>query len=256
MEEHVGKLPDCCDPAKTGVRKTTIAIVKAFLAPDRTPSIEHEAFKMGLAALVILLALLGIGFFGFFRASPVILDQYGWLVAFLAIGVVLNSASVWHLRHHKPTHSTGMMVGMTVGMMTGFLVGIIIAITNGIFIGALIGLIVGFVAGSWAGKCCGLMGMLEGQMAGFMGGPMGAMTSIMMINDNYLLFIPITLVAMAIILAGLLYLVHQESGGADNAKPFKTDLLMFAALNFAFVLVLVLIMLFGPKSAFVQLTIQ
>jgi hypothetical protein len=31
---------------------------------------------------------------------------------------------------------------------------------------------------------------------------------------------------------------------------------IIAALNFAFVLVLVLIMLFGPKSAFVQLTIQ
>ena len=60
-------------------------------------------------------------------------------------------------------------------------------------------------------------------MAGFMGGPMGAMTSIMMVSDNYLSFIPIALVFEVVILAGVMYLVYQENGAIYIAPAWRVS---------------------------------
>ncbi len=244
--------PESAHHAEQSLRGLSREVWGVFLGRQARQSVEREMLKLALMTLASLLVLGAIGYFGFFSNSPNFLGRFGWLLIYLLIGLVANSATIWHLKSYRNVScQTGMMIGMTCGMLSGFLVGLIIGATNGMFVGAVAGLLVGILLGSWAGKCCGTMGVLEGQMAGFMAGPMGAMTSIMMVNDNYLAFIPIALVFEIIILGGVMFLVYQENGGKQlniAKKTAKSDFFVFLVVNFVVLLALAWLMVYGPKS--------
>lgn len=244
---------------EAGLREITREIFGVFFGFQARQSVEREMLKLALMTFASLLALGAIGYFGFFENTPNFLEKFGLLLFYLQVGLVANSAAIWHLKAYSNVScQTGMMIGMTTGMLSGFLVGLIVGISNGMFVGAVAGSLIGIFVGSWAGKCCGIMGILEGQMAGFMAGPMGAMTSIMMVNDNYLLYIPLALFFEIIILGGIMYLVYQENEGQQlniAKRTAKGDFFAFLAVNFVVLLVLAWLMVFGPKSALFQISL-
>lgn len=245
---------------EAGLREMGKEVLGIFFGKNARQSVEREMLKLAAMTFTGLMVLGAVGYFGFFAGNQNFLQKFGLLLFYLTVGLVANSAVVWHLKSYKGIScQTGMMVGMTTGMLSGFLVGLVLGVTNGMFVGALSGLFVGVLVGSFAGKCCGIMGVLEGQMAGFMAGPMGAMTSIMMVNDNYLLYIPIAVAFEVIIFAGLIYLVYQENGGQllnIAKKTAKSDLVFFLAANFTILLILAWLMIFGPKSALFQISLN
>lgn len=238
-------------------------VLAIFFGSKSKHSVEREMLRLAGMTLFALLVLGAVGYWGFFSSSPAFMERFGLLLLYLMIGSVAVSATLWHLKcYQKVSCSTAMMVGMTVGMLAGFLTGMIVGATNGMFVGSVTGLVVGVLVGSWAGKCCsmhkGIMGVMEGQMAGFMAGPMGAMTSIMMIADNYLLFIPIALFFIIVILGGLMFLLYAENAGQKLEavkKIAKNDFLFFLIVNFIVLLALALLMVYGPKSALFSISL-
>lgn len=142
------------------------------------------------------------------------------------------------------------MIGMTIGMISGFLIGTVVGATNGMFIGSLAGISMGMFAGIWTGKCCGVMGTMEGMMAGLMGGLMGAMTSLMMLNDNLKLIIPIIVLASLIILIGLDYMIYKETVGKNNIN--KYGFIELVTFCFIVTMALTFLMIYGPKSLLFQ----
>lgn len=243
---------------EASLRAIAREILGIFLGRNSSQSVEREMLKLALMTFVSLVVLSAIGYFGFFANSQGFLEKFGFLLFYLLIGIVANSAAIWHLKSYKNVScQTGMMIGMTVGMLFGFLIGLIIGVTNGMFVGAVTGSLTGILVGSWTGKCCGIMGVLEGQMAGFMAGPMGAMTSIMMISDNYISFIPIAIVFELIILGGIMFLVYQESGGMPQStkKTARGDFIVFLFANFLVFIALAWLMIFGPKSELIQIAL-
>ncbi len=235
-------------------------VLDVFFSARKKQSVEREMLKLAVWTFIGLLVLGAIGYWGFFSSSPQFMERHGIHVFYLMIGLVAISATMWHLKAYQNVScQTGMMVGMTVGMLTGFLVGMIVGISNGMFVGSVAGLLLGVLVGSWAGKCCGIMGVLEGQMAGFMAGPMGAMTTIMMVSDNYVWFIPIALLFSVMILAGLMFLLYEENSGKQlniAKKTAKQDFFLFLVVNFVVLLALAWLMIYGPKSALFQVSLN
>lgn len=236
----------------TSLRSLGREALDVFVSPSKKNSVEREMLKIMLMTLVAL-AVLGWMLFMFFsRLYPRFVEHYGLLLAYLGAGLVVISATIWHLKAYRNVScQTGMMVGMTVGMLSGFWVGLIVGATNGMFVGSVAGLAVGVFVGSWCGKCSGVMGILEGQMAGFMAGPMGAMTSVMMIADNFLWFIPIALVVIAAILFGLMFMLFKENAGQElnvARKQAQKDFFLFFGANIVVLIALAWLMAFGPKS--------
>lgn len=251
--------PDC-EPSSEANAEPSLGglateVARIFVGKKAGHSVEREMLKLSAWTFIALLILGAIGYWGFFGRTPDFLARYGLLLFYLLVGMVAVSATVWHLKAYRGVScETGMMAGMTVGMLSGFLVGLIIGITNGMFVGSVAGMLIGIFLGSWCGKCCGIMGVMEGQMAGFMAGTMGAMTSIMMLNDNYLLYIPIALVFIVVILAGLMFLLYKENAAKNLSTAKKTareDFMLFLSVNFIILLALAVLMLYGPKSALV-----
>ncbi len=246
--------------SEPSLRKITAEVLGVFFGRQAQQSVEREMLKLAAMTFVSLFALGAVGYFGFFGGNKNFLERFGLLLFYLMVGLVANTAAIWHLKAYKGVScQTGMMIGMTTGMLSGFLVGLVLGVTNGMFVGALAGLLVGVLVGSFAGKCCGIMGVLEGQMAGFMAGSMGAMTSIMMVNDNYLSFIPIAVFFEVVIFAGLIYMVYEENGGKQlniAKKTARADFVFFLAANFTILLILAALMVFGPKSALFQISLN
>lgn len=212
---------------------------------------ENKIFTYSIGTLAILIIGTALAYLSGLRDFPnstVYLPFY-----FLAIIVsVMTSFSYFHIWCYKKrmTCSNGMMVGMTVGMISGLLVGLIIGATNGMFYGSLLGIVFGVGLGVKLGKCCGIMGALEGMMAGLMAGIMGAMTAVMLVNDNLILFLYFFFGLSAIILYGLSYMMFKEAGTVKEGE-FKTGFLKFFLFSLILFAVLLSVMLFGPKGIIV-----
>jgi hypothetical protein len=95
---------------------------------------------------------------------------------------------------------------------------------------------------------------MEGMMAGLMGGTMGPMLTVMMLNDNVLIFLPIFLVTCLGILFGLMKIVYQEHNTNAEKQPVIEGwpLTSFLAINFLLTILLSIFILLGPRSLIVQ----
>lgn len=217
---------------------------------------EKQMIKVGVLAFALISAGLWLLYSGVLRGVPNI-ERYGIYLVYTAISTTVIGVGIWHVKayRHTFTCSTGMMAGMTIGMLAGFLLGAIIGATNGLFTGSVYGMFLGMFTGAWCTRNCGIMSIMEGLMAGLMGGLMGAMTTVMMINDNLAIFMPILVGSITFIMAGMNVMIYQESEehrdtiGKKNSYEiivFLTFLLMLAVLT-------TIIMVYGPKSALVAL---
>jgi predicted lipid-binding transport protein (Tim44 family) len=95
------------------------------------------------------------------------------------------------------------------------------------------------------------MSVLEGLMAGLMAGLMGAMTTVMMINDNITLFMPILIGSCLLITGGMSYMIYKESKDDRKsiASPDGYDMINYIAVMFIVAVAITFIMVLGPKSA-------
>lgn len=209
----------------------------------RLESSIFRGFLLSIGALFAATALAGALIPGL-----VLNPDLAQLVLLCFICSAITIASYAHLSAFKEGMScmNGMMAGMTLGMASGFLSGALIGATNGMFVGSVAGTVFGASAGMLAGRFCGIMGAMEGMMAGLMSGTMGAMLTVMMINDNLMAFVYILFGAAAILLAGLAYMMHRESGNAPSGQGMELPHMM--AYSAVFGAILALLMLFGPRG--------
>jgi hypothetical protein len=211
---------------------------------------ERKLLKMSLLSFLVITF---IGFFlyiAIFRAMPGIGARLPYMF-YAALSSVAITASIAHYRSHKYSFTCmeGMMIGMTIGMMAGFLFGAVIGATNGMFIGSVFGMAVGMLTGAYAGKCCGIMGVMEGMMAGLMSGTMGAMLSVMMVNDNIALFMPLLVLSCLAILAGQTYMIYTSAGKREEGNLMQ--LASFLLLSLLLAAVTIAVMVFAPRNGFV-----
>jgi len=215
--------------------------------------VETKILNYSFASAIAIIAFF---IFAYNFAMPSIFNSIenftGYVpLIFLAIfSSILIFGSYEHMNTYKKDMScmNGMMVGMIVGMISGFMVGAIIGATNGMFIGSLAGMTVGIGLGINLGRCCGIMGALEGAMAGLMAGIMGAMTSVMLLLDNLVLFLYVCFTISLAILAGLSYMMFRESGSTAAKSDLKIQFLDFLTKSSILTFLLLVIMLFGPKG--------
>ena len=86
-------------------------------------------------------------------------------------------------------------------------------------------------------------------MAGLMGGIMGAMTSVMALNDNLKIFIPVLVVSIISIIIGLIYMIYeQEVKERETINYGGFHFLPFITVIFVIVIGLTFLMVYGPKS--------
>jgi copper chaperone CopZ len=215
---------------------------------------ELKVFSYALRLLVILFGLEFILYFIVLKNIPNFLANYGWWIFYLNISVATLTMAIWHVYsyRYKMTCMLGMMIGMTVGMQTGMMIGGVLGATNGFFMGALVGMLLATFVGALTGKGCGIMGVSEGMMAGIMGGTMGAMITVMMFSDHILIFMPFYMILNIIILWSMSYMLYEEVvEDNEHTKPrdvsFSTTAAIATIVNF----VLLAIILYGPKSAFI-----
>ncbi|MBI2675760.1 MAG: heavy metal translocating P-type ATPase [Candidatus Aenigmarchaeota archaeon] len=221
---------------------------------------ERGMLRIAVLTFVALSALEIVAYYAFFVNNPAFAARnYGTYIFYLILAVTLTGSALWHLDAYrkKVTCQTGMMMGMTLGMLSGFLLGAIVGATNGMFAGSAFGMIVGMLFGVYGGRCCGIMGIMEGLMAGFMGGIMGAMTTIMLINDNMLLFFPLIFSSSAIILTGLTYMIYKDYNHGMIGKANPNDLQshsfsIFITFAFSLTMATTWIIVYGPRSVLFQ----
>lgn len=215
---------------------------------------ERQMIKVGLAAFVAIAAGMVMLYFGYLKSVPNA-AKYALFMGYTAISVTVIGTGIWHVKSYRHTFSCsmGMMVGMTIGMMAGFLIGAIIGATNGFFMGSVYGMFVGMFTGAWCARNCGIMSVMEGLMAGLMGAIMGAMTTVMMLNDNLAVFMPILIGSIITIMTGMSVMIYKESVEHRDNIPKKDsyEIFSYVFLLFAFAMLTTLIMVYGPKSALV-----
>ncbi|MBI5229382.1 hypothetical protein HY991_04680 [Candidatus Micrarchaeota archaeon] len=218
----------------------------------RMGKVEKNLIANAALTLVAIGTLEGIAYLAFFRSVEGFFSRRMPFLLYMAVSVVANASAVAHLRTYSKALPcmTGMMIGMTLGMTAGFMLGAVTGATNGMFVGSVVGMLAGMVVGSYGGKCAGVMGIMEGLMAGVMGGTMGAMTSVMMINDNLLWFMPLLIGSFVVILLGLGYLVYKENNfvGEKAKIAGEFELLPFFSVCFILTIMMTLLMVYGPKS--------
>lgn len=234
-------------------RKTFTERFREFFENKKKYEVEYTMLKYSGYALLLLLVLEAIAYFQFFASTPDFLSKYGWWIFYTDISVISTGAAIWHLKSYrvKVTTMTGMMIGMTVGMQSGMMIGMVLGATNGMFIGSLVTMILAVGLGWYSGKYGGIMGVLQGMMSGMMGGIMGAMTGVMMLVDNILWFMPLFMLLNVLMMWALSYLLFEEAI-EENPKVERVyiDFATFASYCLAATLVLLLIILFGPRSGF------
>jgi hypothetical protein len=82
-----------------------------------------------------------------------------------------------------------------------------------------------------------------------MGGLMGAMTSVMTLNDNIKLLIPILILNMIIIVIGLIIMIYKEEISSREDIHYEGfQFLPFITVNFIIILILTYLMVYGPRS--------
>jgi len=222
---------------------------------SKTHRAEAKALTMLLVSLAIIATLEIVLSLGLSKFIPGFLGRYWQYLLYIVISVVFGGAAVWHIRHYRRAFDCGMgmMIGMTVGMLAGFMFGAIIGATNGMFIGSVYGMFVGMLVGALVIRKCGIMSVMEGLMAGFMGGLMGAMTTVMMLNDNIALFMPIAVSGCAMILYGMVHMITKEIEEKPEIRYDAYDVIIFVSVLVVLAFVTTAIMAFGPKSAIVGL---
>lgn len=230
-----------------GNMKNVLNYISAILSIQ--PHVEEEARLLN-HALIAGIALLGLNIIAYIFFVQRMENGAKYL-PFLILGIAASISIVFAYLHSRcfgknMACQNGMMVGMTMGMVPGFMVGEIIAATNGMFIGSIAGMITGIWIGVKSGKCCGVMGAMEGIMAGIMAGIMGPMTVIMTLNDNLLPMLYLIFIASIFLLGGLSYMLYREEGETPSEK--KSSLTEFMLFSIAFNVVILAIMLFGPRG--------
>ncbi len=217
--------------------------------------VEKQMIKVGLLAFALIAIGMAMLYYGYFKSIPNAGAKYGLYMIYTAISVAVIGIGIWHIKSYRETFSCtmGMMVGMTIGMMTGFLIGAIIGATNGFFMGTVYGMFLGMFGGAWCARNCGIMSIMEGLMAGLMGGIMGAMTTVMMLNDNLALFMPILVGSITVIMIGMSVMIYKESIEYQDKIEKKDgyEVFSYAAMLFVLAMLTTFIMVYGPKSALV-----
>lgn len=212
----------------------------------------HKTLKYGLVTFLVIILIELLAYAGFLRSIPNFLPKYALWILYLNISIVSISMSVLYMLFNKSKVPcmTGMMVGMTIGMQIGMMVGAVIGATNGYFTGAMVGMILGSIGGTIAGFTSNsAMSWVQGLMSGIMGGTMGPMISVMMFTDRIQLFMPFYMLLNLILLWGFIKMYHEEVI-KDNNELVRTnvDLLTFISASIIITVVLVAIMIYGPKS--------
>ncbi len=203
-----------------------------------------------LTSLVVILLLQVIGYFTFLNQIPNFLMNFGWWILYLDISIATLGGALWYYASYKGYVScmASMMIGMTLGMQTGMMLGAVYGAVNGYFIGAMIGMMLGTIIGFITGRAS-IMGMLQGAMSGLMGGTMGAMITVMMFTDHVLYFMPFYMILNVAILAGFVYMYHDEviKDNKDIIKK-KISIWLFTLLSVVASVVLLAILVYAPKS--------
>ncbi len=232
-------------------RKTFKERLRDFRENKSKYVFEKNFIKYALGLFILLSFIELIFYLAIFKNIPGFFSKYLIWLIYLNLSVAFLSASLWHIFSYrsKVTCMVGMMIGMTTGMQTGMMLGAVIGATNGFFTGALAGMVLGVIAGIFAGKCCGIMGIMEGMMAGVMGGTMGSMISVMMFSDNIHIFMPVYFVINLVIIVGLSYMFYEEAvENKSGVEKKPIDFSMLAALAVILTVILLFVILYGPKS--------
>ncbi|MEW6036613.1 MAG: heavy-metal-associated domain-containing protein [Candidatus Micrarchaeota archaeon] len=245
FNEKAGDAGQRGDPARV---KTYLS---SIIAGEPHVEVESKLVNYALGSTAALVVLGGLGY----AAALPSVSSLGAYMPLLALAILTSVMTVFSYLHMSSygkgiSCNNGMMVGMTMGMISGFMVGALIGATNGMFIGSTVGMAAGIALGGNLGRCCGVMGTMEGVMAGLMAGIMGAMTSVMMLRENLVLFLYILFGICAFVLGGLSYMMYRESGAAPK-EAFSTRFAGFAATCAAFAIALSLMMVYGPKGILV-----
>lgn len=235
-------------------RKTFRERIRDFKENPKKYALERRGVKYTLSVFFLLIILEVLSYWAFFNKVEGFFGNYAIWFFYLTISVVVIGGVLWHFYSYraKVTCMVGMMIGMTVGMQTGMMIGAIVGATNGFFVGAMVGMIIGVIVGAITGTCCGVMGIMEGMMAGLMGGTMGPMISLMMFFDHLHWFMPLYILINIIILGGLSYMLFEEViEHNQNVKKRPVEFVTFASICIIVMLVLSVVMVYGPKSSFV-----
>lgn len=211
-----------------------------------------KTLKYGLIAFLVLILIEAIAYFGFLNRLPGFLTKYGFWIFYLNISVVSISIAILYilLNKTKVPCMTGMMIGMTVGMQIGMMIGAVIGATNGYFTGAMTGMILGSIGGIIAGFTSNsTMSWVQGLMSGIMGGTMGPMISVMIFTDRILVFMPFYMLLNLILIWGFMKMYHEEAiVGNKELSQKNVDLLTFVSACIIITAILIVIMVYGPKS--------
>ncbi|MEM4637674.1 MAG: hypothetical protein QXK76_01440 [Candidatus Woesearchaeota archaeon] len=213
----------------------------------------HKTLTYGAAAFLVLIILEAIAYYGFFRHIPGFFSKYLIWVIYLNISVVSIAMAALYimLNKTKVPCMTGMMIGMTIGMQIGMMIGAVIGATNGYFTGAMVGMIFGSVGGILAGLTSNsTMSWVQGLMSGIMGGTMGPMISVMIFTDRVFVFMPVYILINLVLLWGFMKMYHEEAiKGNEDLIRSNIDLLTFVSACIIISAILIIIMIYGPKSA-------
>lgn len=227
-------------------RKTFSERFRDFYENKHKYFLEYKLIKY-FVGLFFVLSFVNAVFVLAFKLS---FSKYLQYFIYLNFSLAIIASVLWHFLSYKTkvTCMTGMMIGMTFGMQSGMMIGYIYGVTNGFFTGALIGMLIGFFVGFITGKCCGIMGALQGSMSGIMAGTMGAMISVMLLNDNLVIFSPIYFVLNGLIFLFLSYMIYEELAENKKYEINKIDFLTLVSYSSLALIILLLIIYFGPKS--------
>jgi hypothetical protein len=228
-----------------------MSYISSIATGEKHVETERNLINYTLNSLLILIILGSLAYSSWLRNLPSG-SNYLPLIVLSILGSISVVFSYYHMMCYRKEMSctNGMMVGMTVGMIAGFLAGAIIGATNGMFVGSVVGVIIGMLLGGNLGRCCGIMGAMEGMMAGLMAGTMGAMLSVMMINDNLMVFLYFLFAICIVILGALSYMMYREAGAASK-NDLNINFSGFVITSILLTAVLVAIMFFGPKGALI-----
>jgi hypothetical protein len=212
----------------------------------------HKVLKYGAVAFLVLILIELLAYAGWFRLIPGFFPKYGIWLLYLNISVVSISMSILYVLFNKTRVPcmTGMMIGMTIGMQIGMMIGAVIGATNGYFTGAMAGMILGSIGGIIAGfSSKSTMSWVQGLMSGIMGGTMGPMISVMIFTDRIQIFMPFYIILNLILLWGFIKMYHEEAVEGNRELVRKNiDLLTFVSACIIVAALLIVIMVYGPKS--------
>ncbi len=229
-----------------GVMARPLAFLGKLLSNSTDFDAERRIAESSMFSLLIMLA----GLFLLTYVLQIVSPRFVPLLALAAVGTVACSTALIHFRAFRQPFScmSGMMIGMTIGMMAGFLAGALSGAANGMLVGSIVGMAIGMGMGAIAGARNGVMGILEGLMAGIMSGTMGAMLSVMLFNDNVLLFLIFLFASCIFVLLGLSYMMLREGG---SVLPSSVPILAKSiAANVAVFAVFGALLVWGPRAAF------